>query len=151
MRVATLLTTLLPLGGLAIPLSETIESSTEPVARRDGLTDFLRLIFNIFPLNEALEEVSDHITVAAQSLADTLGYSTTRDELSGGACSDLILLFARGTTEPGNVGALVGPPLFEAVRNYLPASVSLAVQGVDYPADVQGFLSGGGEEGAVKW
>lgn len=39
------------------------------------------------------------------------------------------ILFARGTTEQGNVGTLAGPPFFQAVASRIGAS-KVAVQGV---------------------
>jgi hypothetical protein len=50
-------------------------------------------------------------------------------------CSDVTLIFARGTTEVGNMGTCVGPELAEALRKEIP---SLSVQGVDYPANSEG-------------
>ena len=57
------------------------------------------------------------------------------------------VIFARGTTEPGNVGVLVGPPFFDALGAIV-GSGNLVVQGVDYPASVEGFLEGGDSGGA---
>ncbi|KAF3766621.1 family 5 carbohydrate esterase [Cryphonectria parasitica EP155] len=62
-------------------------------------------------------------------------------------CVDNIVIFARGTTEPGNVGTLVGPPFFEAFANIVGNS-NLVVQGVDYPANIAGFLEGGDPAGS---
>jgi len=50
--------------------------------------------------------------------------------------------------EAGNVGARIGPPLFTAVANLI-GNASLAVQGVDYPADIFGFLFGGSASGST--
>ena len=50
-------------------------------------------------------------------------------------CSDVTLIFARGTTEVGNMGTCVGPELAKALRDEIP---SLSVQGVDYPANSEG-------------
>ncbi|KAI1004939.1 hypothetical protein K3495_g3280 [Podosphaera aphanis] len=63
---------------------------------------------------------------------------------NGNNCPSMCIIFARGTTEPGNVGLVAGPPFFDAMAK----SVSdLAVQGVDYPASVPGFLVGGSPQG----
>lgn len=40
------------------------------------------------------------------------------------------------------MGTLTGPPFFAALANVVGTN-NLAVQGVDYPASVQGFLAGG--------
>jgi len=48
----------------------------------------------------------------------------------------------------GNVGILTGPALLTAIAAYLNGRNQLAIQGVDYDADAEGFLGGGGQEGA---
>lgn len=48
----------------------------------------------------------------------------------------------------GNVGILTGPPFFAALAEYINGTEQLAIQGVDYPADVEGFLAGGSTKGA---
>ena len=50
-------------------------------------------------------------------------------------CSAVTLIFARGTTEVGNMGTCVGPDLARELRQRIP---SLSVQGVDYPANSAG-------------
>jgi hypothetical protein len=42
---------------------------------------------------------------------------------------------------------LVGPPFFDALGAIV-GSGNLVLQGVDYPASVEGFLQGGDSEGA---
>jgi len=49
----------------------------------------------------------------------------------------------------GNVGILTGPPLFTAIAEYMNGMNELAVQGVDYPADIVGFLAGGSPIGGA--
>lgn len=48
-------------------------------------------------------------------------------------CTDMTVVFARGTGETGNVGTISGPPMFKAIREKLGAD-RVTVQGVDYPA-----------------
>lgn len=50
----------------------------------------------------------------------------------------------------GNVGILTGPSFFAAIAAYMNGTAQLAVQGIDYPADVTGFLSGGSAAGTVE-
>ncbi len=50
----------------------------------------------------------------------------------------MTIVFARGTTEQGNVGTLSGPPWFDAMGKMVGAQ-NLAVQGVDYPAKCVSF------------
>jgi len=78
-----------------------------------------------------------------------LGTSNTENMLTDGTpCRAVTLIFARGTTETGNVGTFAGPPFFQALANDIGAS-NLAVQGVDYPADIPGFLEGGDPGGSA--
>lgn len=48
-------------------------------------------------------------------------------------CTDMTVIFARGTGEIGNVGTVTGPPMFKALRQKL-GNDRVTVQGVDYPA-----------------
>lgn len=79
-------------------------------------------------------------------------YTTdTSNQLTDGtACRAVTVIYARGTWEDGNVGATdeVGLETF----NNLAALVgedNLALQGVDYPADVAGFEQGGDPDGSL--
>ncbi|KAF5870952.1 putative cutinase precursor protein [Botrytis fragariae] len=63
------------------------------------------------------------------------------------ACSDVTVIFARGTTETGTLGTVVGPPFLSALKSALGSS-SVTMNGVDYPADVPGFLEGGDPTGS---
>ncbi|TVY83462.1 Cutinase [Lachnellula suecica] len=74
--------------------------------------------------------------------------SDTENGLTDGSgCKAMTVIFARGTTETGNVGTLTGPPFFDALEQQVGAS-NVAVQGVDYPADIPGFLAGGDAAGS---
>jgi cutinase len=71
--------------------------------------------------------------------------TTSSDDLLNGDCGSLVYIFARGTTEPGNLGTVIGPGFGRALgRDF----GDVAVQGVDYPAVVAGFLAGGSDAGA---
>ncbi|KAJ6603368.1 cutinase-domain-containing protein [Mycena vulgaris] len=64
----------------------------------------------------------------------------TENELSGRNSSFMIgnrFLFARGTSESGNVGARIGPPLIADLRAVL-GTAGIAAQGVDHDASVLG-------------
>lgn len=79
-------------------------------------------------------------------------YATTANELTDGtACRAVTVIYARGTTQDGNIGASgdVGP-LFLNNLSSLVGAAQLAVQGVDYAADVLGFLQGGDAKGSQK-
>ncbi|KAA6407502.1 MAG: carbohydrate esterase family 5 [Lasallia pustulata] len=79
-------------------------------------------------------------------LVERISFSTTMNEL--GECAPITVIFARGTVEPGNVGDLAGPPFFNAL-DVLYGDSNVAVQGVDYPATVAGYLEGGDPGGAA--
>jgi len=73
--------------------------------------------------------------------------ATTRNELLNGPCRNVTVIFARGTTESGNIGSLVGPALESALDARL-GSTTVAFQGVDYEANVAGYYAGGSDTGA---
>ncbi|KAF5374194.1 hypothetical protein D9758_004593 [Tetrapyrgos nigripes] len=74
--------------------------------------------------------------------------TTTLEERQ--ACADVIVVFARGTTEPSPIGTIVGPPLQSALQAALAGrGMSLSFQGVNYPASIAGFLEGGDPQGSA--
>lgn len=114
---------------------------------RLDLNDVLALISELFPVDVALDTASAIIAAADQALADLLSLTTTYNDLEDGDCGDVTLIFARGTDEPGNVGALVGPELYAALQTAL-GSYTLVFQGVnDYDASVTQYLEGGSTTG----
>ncbi|KAG7094509.1 hypothetical protein E1B28_005340 [Marasmius oreades] len=68
-------------------------------------------------------------------------------QTGGAQCADVMVFFARGTTEPAPIGTVVGPPLKAALKSAL-GQKSMSFMGVDYPADIPGFLQGGSPEGS---
>ncbi|TVY34657.1 Cutinase [Lachnellula subtilissima] len=99
------------------------------------------------PLNAFLSLLLEYLP--ALFLATLTGEQTTYNEL-GSTCTAYTVIFARGTTEPGNVGVLVGPPFFDALRTSLGAS-ALTIQGVnDYDADIAGYEAGGDAGGSAE-
>ncbi|KAK1525508.1 cutinase [Colletotrichum abscissum] len=68
----------------------------------------------------------------------------------GTACRKVTLIWARGTTQSGNVGEAgsEGPVFFNALASLVGTS-NLAVQGVDYSASILGFLAGGDAAGST--
>lgn len=86
---------------------------------------------------------------AALSLPLETRQAASSNELLNGPCKKITVIFARGTSEGGNIGALVGPQLSAAVKNRL-GSGNVAFQGVDYPADIGGYLIGGSPSGATQ-
>ncbi|KFZ02780.1 hypothetical protein V502_11496 [Pseudogymnoascus sp. VKM F-4520 (FW-2644)] len=69
--------------------------------------------------------------------------SATSDELKNGACKDVTFIFARGSTESGNMGSIVGPQVCTALKTLL-GSAKVACQGVGSPYEAtlaDNFLS----------
>ncbi|KFY43810.1 hypothetical protein V494_01804 [Pseudogymnoascus sp. VKM F-4513 (FW-928)] len=58
--------------------------------------------------------------------------SATSDELKNGACKEVTFIFARGSTESGNMGSIVGPQTCTALKTIL-GSDKVACQGVGSP------------------
>lgn len=74
------------------------------------------------------------------------GGGLTMNGLDNPVCSEVTLIFARGTTEQGNMGTGVGQQLAKALRAQYP---SLSVQGVDYPANSEGDTHFGASGGPM--
>ncbi len=73
---------------------------------------------------------------------------TRNDLIDGSPCKDLTVIYARGTSESGNVGSIAGPPFFSALASSLGAS-KVDVQGVAYNADWPGAFAGGDAQGST--
>jgi len=155
MKLSAVLPSLLLAGAaaVALPARPPERAAAEPhfyrVSKRASspLNTILAMITKLFPVNVAVKDLTSLISIAEQGLATALDIDTTENGLSAG-CADMTIIFARGTTEAGNVGAIVGPEFFDAVRSKLGGDATLAVQGVDYPADIPGFLAGGSAQGS---
>ncbi|KAK7956461.1 carbohydrate esterase family 5 protein [Apiospora aurea] len=158
LNLVTLSLSLLPAASGA-PLAAAADGE-EPVAslpilakrQNQPINQLLSYITQLFPVNVALEDGAALLTLAEKAFAILAGFSTTENDVQNGRCGDVVVVFARGTTEPGNVGALVGPPLFQALRAQMGAvGKTLAVQGVDrYEASVTGYLQGGDASGSQQ-
>lgn len=96
-------------------------------------------------INMKVEALSDTLTGFEQGIATTLGVDTTA---SSATCAPVMVIYARGTTEPGNVGLFSGPPFFDAMEAIMGAG-TVSVQGVEYGASIEGFLQGGDPSGSV--
>ncbi|KAL4949699.1 cutinase-domain-containing protein [Aspergillus filifer] len=73
------------------------------------------------------------------------GSSTSNDVTDNSGCKALTFIFARGTTEIGNMGTVVGPKVGSELDSLTGGKV--AIQGVDYPADAAGNVEMGGSGG----
>jgi cutinase len=54
---------------------------------------------------------------------------------AGATCSDIDVVVARGTFEPGTLGIIVGDPMFSALQTAIPGK-TLSSYPVNYPADL---------------
>lgn len=122
-----------------------------PAKRQNSPTNtLLSFVTELYPVNVLVTDVTDLITEADVAFGALAGYQTTENDVVQGKCADIVIVFARGTTETGNVGSLVGPPFFEAVKQQL-GGKTLALQGVNnYPATVTDYLQGGSVSGSAN-
>lgn len=109
-------------------------------------------IAKLFPDNIAFQGADALVSSLEAAAGKVLGYDETRSDLAGPECGDVMLIFARGTGEPGNVGALVGPELRGELEAVLPGR-NISMQGVDesaYSATVAEYFTGGSTTGAQE-
>ncbi|ORY60679.1 cutinase [Pseudomassariella vexata] len=81
------------------------------------------------------------VQVASLEPRQTIGPSA--DEFTSGGCRSVILIYARGSTQAGNMGEQPGPQTANALKSALGSSV-VAAQGVTYPAGLLSNLKTGG-------
>ncbi|KAM3066047.1 hypothetical protein ACMFMG_010615 [Clarireedia jacksonii] len=131
----------------ASPVARRMESNEK---RNTPLNDFLTILLEYLPaVDNTISAVTGVLTKFEDLVSDLTGVSDTYNEL-GGACTKYTVIFARGTSEPGNVGILVGPPFFEALEALVGAS-SLTIQGVNnYVASVATYIAGGDPVGSAE-
>ncbi|KAL0261631.1 hypothetical protein SLS55_003061 [Diplodia seriata] len=77
------------------------------------------------------------------------GSSSTSNDVTDGVCKPVTYIFARGTTETGNMGTTVGPALQQKLESALGAD-KLATEGVNYAADVAGTVVGSVSPGQAE-
>ncbi|KAM0559349.1 hypothetical protein ACHAPJ_004373 [Fusarium lateritium] len=77
------------------------------------------------------------------------GFSGSTQNGLSGDCKDVTIIFARGTSEMGNVGSVAGPPFFQALAEKI-GNDKLAVQGVEYSASAAGIAQMGDKAGSEK-
>lgn len=75
---------------------------------------------------------------------------STENEFTDGGCRDIIMLFARGSTEIGNMGTICGPQTGQGLKDNFGAD-SVAVEGIDYAAALDtNFLPGGADPAGIS-
>lgn len=139
MRSAAIFTALLAGQAFAYP-KPVIQSTSK--RGWSSINAFLTEIAKIMPIGDTVAAACDLIGDSEDVAANLFDISNTENA----PCGDVTVLFARGTCDPGNVGVLVGPFFFNSLQNAL-GGTSLGVQGFDYPASVEGFLSGAVQPG----
>lgn len=79
-------------------------------------------------------------------LTSAAGSSTENDVTSNTGCKALTVIFARGTSETGNMGTIIGPPLVTSLQTAV-GTDQVAAQGVDYDASIAGNVQLGADGG----
>ncbi|KAF2820428.1 cutinase-domain-containing protein [Ophiobolus disseminans] len=137
---------------LTLLLTSTLSAPTPTPASAEGasfpITDLIDTDLTVDEYAAQLENQS----LEEPALAKRQYSGNTYNQLTDGTpCRDVTLIFARGTTQEGNVGAAgtEGPVFFNAVASRLGGTSRLAIQGVTYPASIGGFLAGGDAAGAT--
>ncbi len=90
------------------------------------------------------------LCLAALSLVGGAGLATlTSPTASAATCSDIDVVAARGTFEPGTLGLIVGDPVFSALQQKITGR-SLSSYAVNYPADLSLTSAAQGNADAVN-
>ncbi|KAF1925477.1 carbohydrate esterase family 5 protein [Didymella exigua CBS 183.55] len=74
---------------------------------------------------------------------------TTSKEFSRGGCRDILFAWARGSTEIGNMGTVVGPPTSDGLKQNFGAN-AVATEGIDYAATIGTNAILGGTDSVSK-
>ncbi|KAF2996243.1 hypothetical protein E8E13_003638 [Curvularia kusanoi] len=104
------------------------------------------------PIAFPISEVPSGLSLEAHALSKRQYSSSSYNQLTDGtACRPISVIYARGTSQAGNVGdaAAVGPLFFNQIASRVGGTSQLAIQGVTYSASVSGFLAGGDATGST--
>jgi predicted esterase len=93
------------------------------------------------PGSKAMSTMLAGLMQSMPSVMSGFAGEDTRNDLKKSGCPNAVLIFARGTIEPGNMGLIIGPAMENAIKK---RRANIAVQGVDYnTVDFQnGFATG---------
>lgn len=114
------------------------------------LNALLAAVNEYFPDNIAIKTADTIISKAESAVGKLIGVQEIRNDLIGGSCGDVMVIFARGTGEPGNIGALVAPQFYNELVSALDGK-TVSMQGINssvYPAIVADYFTGGSQTGA---
>ncbi|KAF7305391.1 Cutinase [Mycena chlorophos] len=107
------------------------------------------LLGDVGSLADYLGEMGDVMAELAKALAEG---NPGQGDYGGAGCKDVMVIFAKGTTESNTIGDTVGPAFLNAtlaaLANFDPAT-TLSFKGVPYSADFLGFFEGGSPEGSA--
>ncbi|EED18118.1 cutinase, putative [Talaromyces stipitatus ATCC 10500] len=141
---------------LILPTLLALTTAAPLTQRNTILNEFLTNLLKYLPaINTTINDATSIITDLDTLLAKLVGAKTTQNQLisastSGSSCAEWTLIWARGTSEPGNMGVLVGPPLVWALQDIVGTN-GLTIQGVNsYSASVAGYLAGGDASGSAN-
>jgi cutinase len=77
------------------------------------------------------------------------GTGSSSSEFSRGGCKDILFAFARGSTEIGNMGTVVGPPTSDGLKKEFGAD-AVATEGIPYAASIGTNVIPGGTDTRSK-
>ncbi|KAI9147366.1 Cutinase [Paramyrothecium foliicola] len=134
MKITELLLALSLIGfGVAIPLQSIADGDSVAELSDDSTT------------TELEQDVASFSSLRARQYAS----DTSNQLIDGTPCRKALVIYARGTSQAGNLGATntLGPVFLNRLASLVGAN-NLAVQGVDYAANAAGFLIGGDPAGS---
>lgn len=114
-------------------------------AQAFDLNTLLAAINEYFPDSIAIKSADAIISKAEAAVGKLIDVQETRNDLVEGSCGGVMVMFARGTGELGNIGALVGPKFYDELVSALDGT-SVSMQGIDssaYPAVVADYFTRG--------
>jgi hypothetical protein len=150
MKLLWHLPTVLPLMGRTGLARPTGEDAILGARQTNPFNPFLSIITSLPPTNLLVDGTAGALTDLEGLIAPFSGGPTSQTDIaSNKPCAAMTLIFARGTTEPGNMGVFAGPQLVNAIKKAMPGT-SLNVQGVEYAASIQGYLAGGDPDGTAS-
>ncbi|KAL4804166.1 cutinase-domain-containing protein [Aspergillus unguis] len=111
----------------------------------DGGFDISSLLSGASKTDSASDSTSSSSS-SSSGFGSLLGGSmTSNDVTDNNGCKELTFIFARGTSEMGNMGSVVGPKVGQELNSL--TGNKAAIQGVDYPADAAGNAQMGASGG----
>ncbi|KAH7130966.1 cutinase-domain-containing protein [Dactylonectria macrodidyma] len=112
-------------------------------------TQFISRLDELFPEDSTIYSNETALMETWVSLKEEFNINAQEDALSQRKCADITVVFAKGTTEIGNVGVLTGPAFLDALKTKA-GRRTVAMQGVAYAANMTGYLLGGDPHGSLQ-